>query len=121
MWKRYVSIPSVPGLISSPRFLRGKRDGMDVMVGGGTLALRHGQTMGMNVCFVESGRLSLKKAIRQAESIIYARQRKAAAEMLQFCSFFHQEGILSTENRTIVVANQEMGHILNINERLHTE
>ncbi|MFQ7877680.1 hypothetical protein [Enterocloster sp.] len=49
----------------------------------------------------------LKKAIRQAESIIYARQReKLQAEMLQFCSFFHQEGILSTENRTIVVANR---------------
>ena len=46
------------------------------MVGGGTLALRMGKQCGMKVCFVESGRLSLKKAIRQAESIIYARQRE---------------------------------------------
>ena len=62
----------------------------------------------------------LKKAIRQAESIRYAEQR----EKLQLKCFssaassFHPGGNLSTENGTIVVANQEMGHILNINERL---
>lgn len=99
--------------------LRGKRDGMDVMVGGGTLALRMGKQCGMNVCFVESGRLSLKKAIRQAESIIYARQReKLQLKCFSSAASSIQEGILSTENGTIVVANQEMGHILNINERL---
>ena len=92
---------------------------MDVMVGGGTLALRMGKQCGMNVCFVESGRLSLKKAIRQAESIIYARQReKLQLKCFSSAASSIQEGILSTENGTIVVANQEMGHILNINERL---
>ncbi|MCQ5146688.1 hypothetical protein NE476_30800, partial [Enterocloster bolteae] len=63
--------------------------------------------------------LSLKKAIRQAESIIYARQReKLQLKCFSSAASSIQEGILSTENGTIVVANQEMGHILNINERL---
>ncbi|MFR2692208.1 MAG: hypothetical protein ACLTBV_15265 [Enterocloster bolteae] len=42
--------------------------------------------------------------------------RTGNASVLQ--TFFHPGGNPSTENGTIVVANQEMGHILNINERL---
>ena len=97
--------------------LQGKKDGMDVMVGGGKLAGRVGAACGMRVVFAQSGRTALEKAIHQAQSIIFARQK----ERLQYKCFraavaSMAEGILSVENGVIMVANRQIGKIFRINE-----
>ena len=96
---------------------QGKADGINVLVGGGTLAERTGKRAGIRVCSVKSGKLTLEKAVRQAELIIYARQQ----EKLQIKCFGSaassvQEGVLSLENGRIVVANKGIGEIFGVNE-----
>lgn len=96
---------------------QGKSDGMDVLVGGGTLAERTGKRCGIMVCSVKSGKLTLEKAVRQAESIIYARQQeKLQIKCFSSAAASIQEGILSLENGRIIVANKGIGEILGINE-----
>lgn len=55
---------------------QGSTDGMDVLVGGGTLAYRTGNSCGIKVLPVYSGQHALRNAVKQALSIIDARQRE---------------------------------------------
>ncbi len=96
---------------------QGKTDGMDVLVGGGTLGERTGKRCGITVRAVKSSKLTLEKAVRQAESIIYARQQeKLQVKCFSSAAASVQEGILSLENGRIIVANKGIGEILDINE-----
>ena len=91
---------------------QGSTDGLDVLVGGGTLAYRTGNSYGIRVLPVQSGHLSLQNAIQQAISVIDARQR----EKLQLKCFTEAvssitEGVLSTEEGRIILANKETGNV----------
>lgn len=95
------------------RISEGKSDGMDAMVGGGTLGVRTGKNVGIPVCFASTSARSLERAILQALTIINAHSR----ERLQLETFWNatsliSEGILVLENQTVILANQEMLHIL---------
>lgn len=97
---------------------QGSKDGIDVLVGGGTLASRTGNACGIKVMPVHSGRLALQSAVKQALSVIDARQR----EKLQLKCFSNAvssitEGVLSIEEGTFIVANKEIGHIFKTNEQ----
>ena len=98
------------------RIAEGKSDGMDAMVGGGTLGVRTGKSVGIPVCFASTSARSLERAILQALTIINAHSR----ERLQLETFWNatsliSEGILVLENQTVILANQEMLHILAFN------
>jgi len=91
------------------RIAEGKSDGMDAMVGGGTLGVRTGKSVGIPA----SSARSLERAILQALTIINAHSR----ERLQLETFWNatsliSEGILVLENQTVILVNQEMLHIL---------
>ena len=95
------------------RIAEGKSDGMDAMVGGGTLGVRTGKSVGIPVCFASTSARSLERAILQALTIINAHSR----ERLQLETFWNatsliSEGILVLENQTVILVNQEMLHIL---------
>lgn len=95
------------------RIAEGKSDGMDAMVGGGTLGVRTGKAVGIPVCFANTSVRSLERAVLQALSIINAHSR----ERLQLETFWNttsliSEGILVLEDKTVILANQEMLHIL---------
>lgn len=95
------------------RIAEGKRDGMDAMVGGGTLAIRTGKALGIPVCFAETSACSLENALLHALTIISAHTR----ERLQLETFWNAtalicEGILVIEDDEIILSNKEMLHIL---------
>ena len=97
---------------------QGSTDGMDVLVGGGTLAYRTGNSCGIKVLPVYSGQHALRNAVKQALSIIDARQR----EKLQLKCFTEAvssitEGVLSIEDGKFIVANKEMGNIFKTDEQ----
>ena len=97
---------------------QGSTDGMDVLVGGGTLAYRTGNSCGIKVLPVYSGQHALRNAVKQALSIIDARQR----EKLQLKCFTEAvssitEGVLSIEDGRFIVANKEMGNIFKTDEQ----
>ena len=97
---------------------QGSTDGMDVLVGGGTLAYRTGNSCGLKVLPVYSGQHALRNAVKQALSIIDARQR----EKLQLKCFTEAvssitEGVLSIEDGKFIVANKEMGNIFKTDEQ----
>jgi len=99
------------------RIAEGKRDGMDAMVGGGTLAIRTGRALGIPVCFAETSARSLENALLHALTIINAHSR----ERLQLETFWGTatlvcEGILVIEDETIILSNKEMLHILSAKE-----
>jgi len=94
-----------------------KSDGLNVLVGGGTLAERTGRRCDMKVCSVHSGRLTLEKAVHQAVSIIYARQQeKLQLRCFSAAAASIHEGILSLENGRIIVANKGIEQILGKSE-----
>ena len=97
---------------------QGSTDGMDVLVGGGTLAYRTGNSCGIKVLPVYSEQHALRNAVKQALSIIDARQR----EKLQLKCFTEAvssitEGVLSIEDGKFIVANKEMGNIFKTDEQ----
>lgn len=97
---------------------QGSTDGMDVLVGGGTLAYRTGNSCGIKVLPVYSGQHALRNAVKQALSIIDARQR----EKLQLKCFTEAvssitEGVLSIEDGKFIVANKEIGNIFKTDEQ----
>ena len=97
---------------------QGSTDGMDLLVGGGTLAYRTGNSCGIKVLPVYSGQHALRNAVKQALSIIDARQR----EKLQLKCFTEAvssitEGVLSIEDGKFIVANKEMGNIFKTDEQ----
>lgn len=97
---------------------QGSTDGMDVLVGGGTLAYRTGNSCGIKVLPVYSGQHALRNAVKQALSIIDAKQR----EKLQLKCFTEAvssitEGVLSIEDGKFIVANKEMGNIFKTDEQ----
>lgn len=100
------------------RIAEGKRDGMDAMVGGGTLAIRTGRQLGIPVCFAESSARSLEHALLQALTIINARKKEQhLSETFWNATTLICEGILVIENNRISMANHEMLHILSAGEK----
>lgn len=97
---------------------KSKADGMDALVGGGKLAERLGKAQGMPTFSVDTGKLSIAKAISQAESIIYARrQEKLQLQCFNLAAASIQEGFLWIEKGRILVANKCLGTILKTDER----
>ena len=100
------------------RVAEGKQDGMDAMVGGGTLAIRTGRQLGIPVCFAESSARSLEHALLQALTIINARKKERhLSETFWNATTLVCEGILVIENNRISMANHEMLHILAAGEK----
>lgn len=97
---------------------KGKADGIDALVGGGKLAERLGKAQGLPTFSVDTGKLSIAKAISQAESIIYARrQEKLQLQCFNLAAASIQEGFLWIEKGKILVANKGLGTILKTDER----
>lgn len=93
---------------------KGKKNGLDAMVGGGTLGVKTGYKIGIPVLFAETGKRSLERALRQGVSIIQYRQK----EQLQLETFstttdLVSEGILIIEKNEVILANDVMLKILN--------
>lgn len=85
---------------------QGQKDHLDAMIGT-RMAYRTGQRIGLTVIPLNSGRLSLQKAMRQSVSVIQARQK----EKVQLRSFNEavssiMEGVLSIQNGMVIAANQ---------------
>lgn len=100
------------------RIAEGKTDGMDAMVGGGTLAIRTGRALGIPVCFAQSSARSLERAILQAITIINAHKRESLQlETFRNATALVQEGILVVQDGKVTLANQEMLHILAAGEQ----
>lgn len=91
----------------------GKRDGMDAMVGGGTLGVRTGKAVGIPVCFAETSARSLERAIVQAMTIINAHKReRLQIETFRNMTSLISEGVLVLEKGVVILANQEFLHML---------
>lgn len=89
----------------SKQVQQGYRDHLNAMIGT-RMAYRIGQKIGMKVIPLDSGRLSLQKAMRQSISVIQARQK----EKIQLRSFNEavssiMEGVLTIENGIVIAAN----------------
>ena len=91
---------------------KGKAAGMDVMVGGGTLAIRTGKAIGIPVCLAETSEFSIESAVHQALATLRVLRQKK-----QYLDFFHSasesvnEGILVTEDSKVLFTNAVMGKI----------
>ena len=94
---------------------QGMRDGMDAMLGGGTLGQRTGKALGFPVLFVETGRRSLRNAVLQAMAIVEARSgEKRQIHSLATVVASVQEGIMTVKDGRIGLVNQELAAMLGI-------
>ena len=72
------------------RIAEGKSDGMDAMVGGGTLGVRTGKSVGIPVCFASTSARSLERAILQALTIIRSQPGTPSVRNLLECHVLNQ-------------------------------
>jgi len=94
---------------------QGRDDGMDVMVGGGKLGKRTGETLGYPVLFVETGKRSIRSAITQALAIIEARRgEKDRLNSLKTVVASVQEGIMTLRGKRITMLNDLLADMLQL-------
>ena len=91
---------------------KGKQEGMDVMAGGGTLAVRTGKAVGIPVCLAETGEFSMESAIHEALAVLRVlRQKKEYLDFFHSASASVNEGILVTDGEQILFTNEIIGKI----------
>lgn len=94
---------------------QGRDDGMDVMVGGGKLGKRTGETLNYPVLFVETGKRSIRNAITQALAIIEARRgEKDRLNSLKTVVASVQEGIMTVRGAKITMFNDLLAEMLQL-------
>jgi len=99
------------------RIRDGKADGMQAMVGGGTLGRRTGLEVGIPSFFVGTSRRAMERVMIQAISIINSHRRsQLERETFRTTTALVSEGVLIVEKDSILLANDEMLHILNTDE-----
>ncbi len=95
--------------------VRGAREGLDAMAGGGRLGARTGAAMGFPVVFVPTGRRSVRSAIIRALAIIEARRvEKRQLRSLESVMASVNEGLLLLRGGRISLANQAFADLLGL-------
>lgn len=94
---------------------QGIRDGMNAMVGGGTLGQRTGKRLGIPVVFAKTGARSIQHAITQAIAIINTRQNEnLQLRYFQTAISSIDEGVMTLKNQRITLVNKKLADIMKV-------
>lgn len=92
-----------------------KRDGMNSIIGGGTLGLEVALSLNIPATFIKTSKACLQNAFEQSVSIIESRQKeKELLDNIFSIINCMNEGLLATKKNKVLLSNSKLNDIMNM-------